>query len=146
MAQYAPADRPVVMDFVDMDSEKSAAYGAAAKPPMRWVWQGEARRLFHFERETARRAVVSLFVSEAEAALFARLTGADGVQAIANGIDTEAYDPAKPAARVAEAGELIVFTGQMDYPPNVEAVTWFANDILPLVRARRPMSQQSEES
>src|SRR6187402_2608799 len=66
MAQYAPADRPFVMDFVDMDSEKFAAYGRDARGPMRWMWQREAHRLFHFERETARRAVVSLFVSEAE--------------------------------------------------------------------------------
>ncbi|TCP98057.1 glycosyl transferase family 1 [Sphingomonas sp. PP-F2F-A104-K0414] len=31
---------------------------------------------------------------------------------------------------------LIVFTGQMDYRPNIDAVTWFARDILPLIRKR----------
>ncbi|KQS51058.1 MULTISPECIES: glycosyltransferase [unclassified Sphingomonas] len=40
------------------------------------------------------------------------------------------------AEAVAEA--LIVFTGQMDYRPNIDAVTWFARDILPLVRQRTP--------
>jgi glycosyltransferase involved in cell wall biosynthesis len=33
---------------------------------------------------------------------------------------------------------LIVFTGQMDYRPNIEAVSWFARDILPALRARYP--------
>ena len=33
---------------------------------------------------------------------------------------------------------LIVFTGQMDYRPNIDAVTWFARDILPLIRRHRP--------
>ena len=33
---------------------------------------------------------------------------------------------------------MIVFTGQMDYRPNIDAVTWFARDILLLVRQRRP--------
>jgi hypothetical protein len=39
MALYAPADRPFIMDFVDMDSEKFAAYGAGARGLMRWAWR-----------------------------------------------------------------------------------------------------------
>jgi sugar transferase (PEP-CTERM/EpsH1 system associated) len=137
MAQYAPADRPFVMDFVDMDSEKFAAYGRVAKSPMRWMWQREARRLFHFERETARRAVVSLFVSEAEAALFRERTklGEDQVQVLENGIDLDSYRPAEPGG--SRMGR-IVFTGQMDYPPNVEAVTSFGRGAFPLIRTRFP--------
>ena len=34
-----------------------------------------------------------------------------------------------------------VFTGTMDYPPNVDAVTWFAEDILPLIRRTVPAAQ-----
>ena len=137
MALYAPADRPFVMDFVDMDSEKFAAYGAGARGVMRWAWRREARKLFAFERETARRAVVSLFVSEAEAALFRERTGLppECVAAIENGIDLDHYRPT-PHAR--GAVPLIVFTGQMDYPPNVEAAAGFVRDVLPRVRARHP--------
>jgi sugar transferase (PEP-CTERM/EpsH1 system associated) len=137
MAQYAPSDRPFVMDFVDMDSEKFAAYGRAAKPPMRWMWQREARRLFHFERETARRAVVSLFVSEAEAALFRARTklSDEQVQVLENGIDLDGY---RPAPHPMGQAPLIVFTGQMDYPPNIEAAGSFARDAMPLIRARFP--------
>jgi len=137
MAQYAPADRPFVMDFVDMDSRKFADYAAAATGPMRRVWQREARRLFHFERETARRAVVSLFVTEAEAALFRERTklSTDCVQVLENGIDLAAY---APVPHVREAVPLIVFTGQMDYLPNVEAAIGFARDVLPPIRARHP--------
>jgi polysaccharide biosynthesis protein PslH len=137
MAQYAPDDRPFVMDFVDMDSEKFAAYGRAAGPPMRWMWQREARRLFHFERETARRAVVSLFVSEAEAALFRERTklSEEAVQVLENGIDLDGYRPQPHPAGLAP---LIVFTGQMDYPPNIEAARSFAREAMPLIRARVP--------
>jgi sugar transferase (PEP-CTERM/EpsH1 system associated) len=140
MAQYAPGDRPFVMDFVDMDSEKFAAYGRAARPPMRWMWQREARRLFHFERETARRAVVSLFVSEAEAALFRERAkmNEDQVQALENGIDLERY---RPEPRPAGNAPLIVFTGQMDYPPNIEAAGSFAREAMPLIRARFPAAR-----
>jgi sugar transferase (PEP-CTERM/EpsH1 system associated) len=133
MAQYAPADRPFVMDFVDMDSEKFAAYGRDARGPMRWMWQREAHRLFHFERETAHRAVVSLFVSEAEAALFRERTkmSAECVQVLENGIDLESY---RPEPHVPGAAPLIVFTGQMDYPPNIEAAAGFAGEAMPAIR------------
>jgi len=135
MAQYAPADRPFVMDFVDMDSRKFQDYARAATGPMRWVWRREAKRLFAFERETARRAVVSLFVTEAEAALFRERTrlSAECVQALENGVDLAAYVPV-PHRR--DDAPLIVFTGQMDYLPNVDAVTAFARDALPSIRAR----------
>ncbi|HET8611240.1 MAG TPA: TIGR03087 family PEP-CTERM/XrtA system glycosyltransferase [Sphingomonas sp.] len=135
MAQYAPADRPFVMDFADMDSEKFAAYADAARGPMRWAWRREARRLFAAEREAARRASVSLFVSDAEAALFRRRTGLSEarVQTLENGIDLDHYRPAP------WSGEpLVVFTGQMDYPPNIEAVTGFARHAWPRVRAAVP--------
>ena len=140
MAQYAPTDRPFVMDFVDMDSRKFADYAGAARGPMRMLWAREAKRLFHFERETARRAVVSLFVSEAEAALFrARTTlSAECVQVLENGIDLAAY---APAPHVPEEAPLIVFTGQMDYAPNVEAALGFARDALPMIRARHPAAR-----
>ncbi len=140
MAQYAPTDRPFVMDFVDMDSEKFAAYVRNARPPMRWMWQREAHRLFHFERETAHRAVVSLFVSEAEAALFRERTGMspECVQVLENGIDLESY---RPEIHVRDATPLIVFTGQMDYPPNIEAAAGFAREAMPLIRADHPSAR-----
>jgi sugar transferase (PEP-CTERM/EpsH1 system associated) len=134
MAQFAPEDRPFLMDFVDVDSAKFESYAEGASGAMRRVWKREAKRLAVFEREIARRAAVSLFVSEAEAALFrqrARL-GAESVQVLENGIDLDHYVP-EPRP----AGEpLIVFTGQMDYRPNIEAAAGFAREAFPIVRAR----------
>lgn len=140
MAQYLPAEprARVIMDFVDMDSAKFAAYAEAARAPMRWMLAREARLLKAYEGVVAAGSDASLFVSEAEASLFRQSTGAERVQAIENGIDTAHFDPAAVFARVDAGSELIVFTGQMDYRPNIEAVTWFAEDILPRVRATHP--------
>ncbi len=143
MAQYAPSDRPYVMDFVDMDSEKFVDYArTATNPAMRCLWGREARRLFAFEREVAGRAVVSLFVSEAEARLFRERTrlSPECVQVLENGVDLDHYVP-HATASAGDAGmrePLIVFTGQMDYPPNIEAAGGFARDVLPIVRAAVP--------
>jgi len=140
MAQYLPA-RPrqrVIMDFVDMDSAKFAAYAAASRWPMRWMLGREARLLAQFERQVATRADASLFVSEAEADLFRQKTGAQRVHAVENGIDTVRFDPDARFNRVETTGPLLVFTGQMDYRPNIEGVTWFAQAILPHIRLRHP--------
>ena len=140
MAQYIPADTQarVIMDFVDMDSAKFADYGKTQTGPMGWLMRREGRLLAAYEAEVAGRATASLFVSHAEVALFRRDSGADRVFAIENGIDTDFFDPAATFDRADVSGPIIVFTGQMDYRPNVEAVTWFVTAILPSVRAANP--------
>ena len=140
MAQYLPdpARRRVVMDFVDMDSAKFATYAEGAGGVRGAMFAREARLLAGWETQVAARADASLFVSEAEAALFRAGTGARRVHVVENGIDTNRFAPEASFERVAAPGPLIVFTGQMDYRPNVEAVTWFAEAILPRIRERHP--------
>jgi sugar transferase (PEP-CTERM/EpsH1 system associated) len=139
MAQYVPPGfrGRVVMDFVDMDSAKFAAYAEEARGPMRWMMRREARLLGAFERAVAARADAGLFVSEAEAAVFRAQGGRGTILAIENGIDTALFDPTSVEPRATE-GPLIVFTGQMDYRPNVDAVDRFARRILPLAREHVP--------
>lgn len=127
MAQYVPADFTgrFVMDFVDMDSAKFAAMGFAGRQ--------EAKRLLTWEIATAKRADVSLFVSDAEAGLFMRETGLPA-EVMGNGVDLDRFSPdVVPPVDVPRP--LIVFAGQMDYAPNVEAVTTFARDALPKLQS-----------
>ena len=143
MAQYVPDDFAgrVIMDFCDMDSLKFADYAKDARGPMRWLMAREAGTLQAFEQATAARVDASLFVSAAEAQIFRVKTGARNVQVIENGIDTDFFDPDAAFQIVEAAAPLIVFTGQMDYRPNVEAVTWFVQDILPAIRAAHPAAR-----
>ncbi|MFM9851800.1 MAG: TIGR03087 family PEP-CTERM/XrtA system glycosyltransferase [Sphingomonadaceae bacterium] len=141
MAQFVPTwldERRFVMDFVDMDSAKFAAYGDQYSGLAARANRSEAERLLAFETAVANRATLSLFVSEAEAHLFQSKTGVDQsrVASLENGIDLEAYDPLRtyPAIEQSE-GPLIIFTGQMDYRPNIDAVTAFARDVMPTIVA-----------
>ena len=147
MAQYLPAgfDGPVLMDFVDVDSAKFATYAEQdRRQPLHWVHAREARVLGAYEAAVARQVDASLFVSEAEAALFRTRSelGADKVRAVENGIDTDRFDPALTFDAVDSGeGPLAVFTGQMDYRPNIDAVRWFAAEVLPQVRQQHPAAR-----
>ncbi len=132
MGQFVPERlrQRFFMDFCDVDSAKFADY-AEAGGPLAAVHRREAEKLLAFERSVAARADVSLFISEAEAALFRRLGGAGEIRALPNGVDLDFYDPAHPPCEAPRP--LIVFTGQMDYAPNIDAVSWFARHVLPHV-------------
>jgi len=142
MAQFVPDDRGgrrFIMDFVDVDSEKFAAYGSVERGPMGWVHRREGRLLADYENSVGRWADVSLFVSEAEAALFRQRAGLaiSHVRALNNGIDTGFFDPSG-FPRLEGAEPMLVFTGQMDYRPNVDAADYFARRTFPAIRAKHP--------
>jgi sugar transferase (PEP-CTERM/EpsH1 system associated) len=139
MAQFVPngVRQRFIMDFGDVDSAKFAQYATEGSGPMRWVNRREGVKLAAFERAIAARADLCTFVSEAEAALFRAQTGLSNIRALSNGIDVDHFDPAADFPRIDAEGPLILFTGQMDYAPNVEAVRWFAREVLPLVPAAR---------
>ncbi len=146
MAQFVPSvgDFRFVMDFVDVDSAKFGDYARAASPPLRWLHRREERLLAAFEASVAARTRLSLFVSDAEAALFRERSGVGGgkVAVLGNGIDLDFYRPDAVIPPLGDdvrgQGPLIVFTGQMDYRPNVTAALAFARDVLPGVRERHP--------
>ena len=142
MAQYLPTNGPpAIMDFVDVDSAKFAGYATRARGTMRWLMAREARLLGAYERTISHRVSASLFVSEAEADLF-RAGGSVGVvRVVENGVDAAWFDPARDVPTIPGEGPLIVFTGQMDYAPNIEAVTGFVRDVLPAIRLRHPTSR-----
>ena len=150
MGQYIPADfrGRVVFDFADVDSAKFEAYAAAGTMPRRWIDAREARLLRAEEARLARRADVSLLVSNEEAALFrARLLAQDraecDVRALRNGIDARYFSPAScvPAPELADCGgPRLIFTGQMDYPPNVAAAQRVIDRLLPAIRAVLPQT------
>ncbi|HVF93733.1 MAG TPA: TIGR03087 family PEP-CTERM/XrtA system glycosyltransferase [Sphingomonas sp.] len=138
MAQYLPRRLPAVMDFADVDSAKFEQLATGSRQPIAWLLRREARLLAAFERGVARAVTASLFVTDAEAALFRERGGEGRVLAVENGIDAVFFGPGAAFAPVDAAPPLIVFTGQMDYRPNVDAVTAFVRDTLPRVQATHP--------
>lgn len=137
-------ERVCLVDLADVDSEKWRAYAETGSVPMRWVHRREWRRVAALEARIAGECDWSTFVSAEEAALFAALhpAQADKIRDVGSGVDHVYFDPARGfAAPYATDRPNFVFTGTMDYPPNVDAVQWFADAMLPLVRQSAPDAQ-----
>lgn len=146
MGQYVPdsfAGR-VVVDLCDVDSAKFEAYGREGSFPRSIIDRREGRVLAREEERLAHRADVTLLISDDEADLFRlRLKDTSGtdIRAVRNGIDAGLFDPEKvqmhPALSGAE-GPQIIFTGQMDYQPNIVAAERVIQAIFPGIRAQHP--------
>ena len=142
MAQYAEGtQQPLLVDFVDVDSAKWTDYAPAHRWPMSWLYKREGVQLLGYERAVAARAQNSFFATEKETELFRTLAPecATRVTALCNGVDVAHFSTQPRHTAPYPAGELpVVFTGAMDYWPNVDAVTWFAQAMLPALRAQWP--------
>ncbi|MCW8889421.1 MAG: TIGR03087 family PEP-CTERM/XrtA system glycosyltransferase [Sedimenticola sp.] len=145
MAQYVsenlPSQSKKIIDFVDIDSDKWRQYSENKRWPMNWIYRREAEKLFDYEKAISADFHASLFVSETEADLFRTMTPADGekVSHYNNGVDTEYFSPSSQFTNPYPSDRnILVFTGAMDYWPNIDAVTWFSNNILPVIVKSQP--------
>jgi sugar transferase (PEP-CTERM/EpsH1 system associated) len=105
----------------------------ARNPVVRAYFHLQARKMRDYEREVCRRVKSIIAVSEADAAIMRDEYGAQRVHAVSTGVDLEYFAP-QPAESAAD----LVFVGSMDWLPNIDGVTWFVREILPLIRKRRP--------
>src|SRR5882724_6527417 len=101
----------------------------------RFYFKLQAKRMYEFEAQACRRAGHIAAVSEQDATTMRDLFGVANVSAIPTGVDVDFFAP--PANAPRETSDL-VFVGSMDWLPNVDGVSWFADEILPLIRQRRP--------
>ena len=142
MAQYLYGSRlgarrrhqvPVILDIVDVDSNKWEQYANRTRFPLSTVYRRESRRLRHYEREVCEASDCVLVSTEREAALARTIAPAAHVRVVHIGVDTE-YFVAGPVPST----RTIVFTGEMSYLPNADAAVFFAREVLPIVRRSLP--------
>ncbi len=145
MAQFVLHKNNVdmIVDFVDVDSDKWQQYAQKKRWPESWIYHRESRRLLDFEKKVTEKAKISFFVSQQEAELFKRLAPAvsNKVTAINNGVDAAYFSPQSGLLSPYKDHEkAIVFTGAMDYWPNVDAVVWFAQQVFPEICRQHPQT------
>lgn len=111
--------------------------------PSRWpaaLYSGmQIGRLARFERWALEAADAVMAVSETDRdRLLAMIEGRKPITVIPNTIDVGEYATAAPADPALRYD--LVFTGKMDYRPNVDGILWFAAQVWPGVRQRRPQT------
>jgi len=135
MAQYALRAKgiPRLLDMVDVDSFKWKQYSQYAAWPKNLMWQLEAKRLSRYESSLAETFDRIVLTTSNEAEIFNSITHSTEPLVVRNGI--ELNDMTGVRCQKA-AVPTLVFTGQMDYFANVDGVVHFAEEVLPLLRAK----------
>lgn len=104
---------------------------AVKKRYLYWQW----RKMQKFERQSCRQVDRVIAVSEADSEMIERDYGLEKVYDIATGVDVDFF---KPSGAVAGRPNSLVFTGSMDWLPNEDAINYFTQQILPLIRNSVP--------
>ena len=125
---------PLIIDLVDVDSAKWAAFAKAAGFLRAWIFRREARHLAAFEDRAVRGAFAATVVNERERETLLRLCPDADVFVVPNGVDVEALSPQEPPV----ADDRVVFAAVFNYAPNADGAVWFARHVWPRVRAVRP--------
>jgi len=126
-----------IMDFIDMDSQKWQQIATIKRFPSSFIYQREAHYLLEFEKQIAREFNQLLIVSDAEKILFQSLIPTEKIHAVSNGVDLEFFHP-RHLSKINLLSPALVFTGAMDYWPNIKGAVWFVHKILPRIHTVFP--------
>jgi len=126
---------PKVIDFIDVDSQKWFDYASQTRMPMKAIYWREGLLLRRYEKEIMHNCKHAFVTSKREAGIFKRFLPEVPITAIPNGV-------AIPQLKQREENSYkLIFTGVMDYWPNVDAVCFFAQKIFPLIKAKVPQAE-----
>lgn len=136
MAQYWAGIKevPRILDLPDAYSLYWQRRVAAKKGIMKWFTQTEQQRVFAYE-QVLEDYDLSLVCSREDQAYLREERGISNVQLLPNGVDLATFSQ---QAHDYTHAKHILFTGNMDYAPNVDAVGYFVRDIFPLIREQVP--------
>ncbi len=133
--------RPLLV-FDDHNAEyvlQRRAFETDIRQPARWLAAGYSliqwHKLRRYEREACLRADRVVAVSEADADALANLVGEREITVIPNGVDAAYWEPPEATVPLPRA-PAVVFTGKMDFRPNVDAMLWFHSQVFPLIQQR----------
>ncbi len=123
-----------ILDFTDMDSQKWLTYVAVQPWPLSWGYRIEGRKLERVETELAKKFDLSTTATAAETEILDGYGTGAATGWFPNGVDAEYFAPGDESYDP----DRIVFLGRMDYYPNRECMVRFADEVMPLLRERRP--------
>lgn len=111
----------------------------ATSTPRRLFFAAQASRMEAYERRVCRDSKYVIAVSAIDARRMREMFAIDHVEAVSTGVDLDYFAPPQaPPTGVQPIPSDLLFSGSMDWLPNVDAMEFFLAEVLPLLRARRP--------
>jgi polysaccharide biosynthesis protein PslH len=103
------------------------------------------RKLKRYETLVMRQCDAVVAVAEADRTTLQGLAPGATIGVVPNGVDTNYFSRAAMArdhvGPLAFSAPTLVFSGTLDFRPNVDAVLWFVREVLPRIRARQPAAR-----
>jgi sugar transferase (PEP-CTERM/EpsH1 system associated) len=130
------AGAKLVVDLVDVDSQKWLECSQHARWPKSWLYRVESKRVARLEKQVASEADAVTVISAEEQTLFGKIAPGGAAVVAGNGVDLE-YFRVRPELPAVEP-HTCCFVGVLDYAPNVDGVDWFCTRVWPAVRASVP--------
>jgi len=130
---------PVVLFQHNVETMLWRRMAATEKSPLRKLsYSIEARKMEAYETQALRRFPHIIAVSEHDGNEMLTLSPGCRITVVPTGVDTEQYAvvPSAPGDP-----PLIVFTGSMDWEPNIDAVEYFCAEIWPQILASFPTAR-----
>ena len=109
-------------------------YEVATNPIWKAISWREWRKMEAAEQKFLRLADQVLTVSETDRDTFAPFLDPEKLTVIPTGVDIDYFHPMS----VEQSADSLVFTGSMDWLPNEDAILYFVDAILPLIRLQCP--------
>lgn len=129
----------LLMDFMDVDSDKWAQYASSSPFPMSWVYTRESEKVRELEAQINHLFLQTFLIAQEEVALFHRkVSNKKVVKVLGNGMDFSRFYPG--AQNEASLPPNFLFTGVMDYKPNVDAVCWFVKHCWSSIKSQLPQA------
>jgi glycosyltransferase involved in cell wall biosynthesis len=113
----------------------------ASNPLYRAVWKSQAMKMQRLEYAASRRFDAVVAVSEHDAESFRAVRGQDRVIVIPTGVDLDYFQYQAPQTEAPRDHGTVVFTGSMDWLPNVDGIRYFMDEVWPLIARSRPKAK-----
>lgn len=134
-AEYAKGQTlPKILDYQDAFSKGMKRRAETSSPLIRWFYAIESRRLQRYEKKISQDFSETLIISEQDREAMPELAKKPTI--LRNGVDMNYYTPQQNEQKYD-----LLFVGNMSYAPNVNAVLYFAKQVMPILLQKYPRLQ-----
>jgi sugar transferase (PEP-CTERM/EpsH1 system associated) len=136
MAPYVSSYKgcPKIIELIDSMQLNMRRRASLGKNLKKWIFNEESRRLAAYEKNIVKKFDYGIVVSEVDK----KQIGTDNIIVSHLGVDDKTFYPISNGQK---DQDLIIFTGNMGYFPNQQAVLYFVNTIFPLIQKKHPMAK-----